>query len=364
MTTHALRVRVADAIPDPEVCRTIGACLAGGGLAALPTETVYGIAARADHPEAIARLRQVKGRPDERALTWHVGSAAALERFPHVSPMVRRLVARYWPGPLTLVLPGVPRGLEALVERGWTGVRQPAHKATAAILAALEFPVVLSSANRHGEAPLCDADAVASAFGADLEWIVDGGRSRLCESSCVLSVGPGTFELRRPGLFTAEQLRAVAGLKIAFVCTGNTCRSPMAEAIARKCLADRLAVPAERLADFGFEVYSMGVAASVGAPAARYAVTVLKEAGIELDDHRSRPALSMDVARLDRVYCMTRSHREALLSTLPPGRERHIELLDPDGIDIPDPIGGTKDDYRRSAAEIEARVRRRLDEWA
>lgn len=364
MSSVQRREQVRDEPPDPALCAQVGAILARGGLVGLPTETVYGIAARADMPSALEALRRIKGRPNDRAFTWHVGTRTAIGRFPHVSPMAQRLVTRYWPGPLTLVLPGVPAGLEAVAEAGWTGVRLPAHHATAGILASLGFPVVLSSANPHGEAPLCDADAVEAAFGDRIDWIVDGGRTRLCESSSVLRVGPGSFDLLRAGLFTAEQLRAVAGLKIGFVCTGNTCRSPMAEAIAKHLLSERLAVPPRRLVEFGFELYSMGVSASPGAPAARHAIAVLKEDGIDLSHHRSRQAVSTDIARLDRVYCMTQAHREALALALPPGREEHIELLDPSGDDIPDPIGGTKVDYRQAAARIESCVRARLDEWA
>jgi len=293
-----------------------------------------------------------------------VGSSAALQRFGRVSPLALRLVARYWPGPLTLVLPGVPRGLEPLTQNGWTGVRLPAHRGSAGILDALEFPVAMTSANRHGSAPATDADTLAREFGDGVDWVLDGGPSRLSEASSVLRVGPGHFELLRPGLFTLEQLQAAAGLRIALVCTGNTCRSPMAEGLARKLLAERLSVRADELQQFGFELRSLGVQAASGQPASKNAVLVMKEQGVDLGAHESRAAAAEDLSRFEHVYCMTRGHRAALTASLPPGKDRRVELLDPAGRDIPDPIGGPREDYQRAADAIGAALRQRLESWA
>jgi L-threonylcarbamoyladenylate synthase len=355
---------VSDEPPPPALIAEVAESLARGGLVALPTETVYGIAARADLPFSIERLVRLTARPPGTGLTWHVGSSAALTAFPSISPMVRRLVARYWPGPLTLILPGVPRGLESAAHGGWTGVRFPAQQATAALLAALDFPVVMTSANRYRAAAATTVEAVEATFGSELELYIDGGPSRLAEGASVLRLGPAHFDLLREGLFTPEQLRSVAGLKIAFVCTGNTCRSPMAEAIAKKLLAERLAVPTPRLGDFGFHIQSMGVFASAGAPVSKLSQQVLADEGLDLSDHRSRPTLPEEVQRQDRVYCMTRGHFDALRMLLPPGRDKNVDLLDPEGTDVPDPIGGTKQDYRRAADRIRAMIAKRASEWA
>jgi len=360
--THSPEVvPVPDGSPARELRLRVRERLAGGELVALPTETVYGIAARADDPAALERLRVAKGRDPELHFTWHVPTRDAVEHFEELRPLARRLTERYWPGPLTLVLAGAPPGLEHVTRDGWTGVRLPAHRATQAFLEAVPFPVVMSSANRSGETPLSDAASVAETFGEELALVVDGGPARLREASGVLRLGRGHFELLRAGLLPVEDLRRVAGLRIAFVCTGNTCRSPMAEGLARDLLAQRLGGDP---VGFGFEVTSMGVAAGPGSPAARHAVDVLAQRGIDLAEHYSRPATLENLRALDHVYCLTRGHLEALRSLVPPGAARCFELLDPKGEDVPDPIGGSRRDYEDCAASILRSIELRAETWA
>ncbi len=353
----------ADAPPDPALARRVTLALAEGGLVALPTETVYGVAARADRPEALARLAALKGSP-ERAWTWHVGTPEALELFDVLRPLARRLAGRYWPGPLTLVLEGAPARLAALARDGWTGVRLPAHRGTAALLREAPFPVAMTSANQAGGAPATDAAQVHALFGSGLALLLDGGPSRLGEPSAVLRLGRGRFELLRAGLLSLADLRRTAGLSLLFVCTGNTCRSPMAEALARAELERRLAPPDGDLGAFGFRVASAGLFASAGAPASAPAVQVLGERGLGLDAHRSRLLDDDDLRGADRVYCLSTSHLEALLARVPPSAAGRLELLDPRGEDVPDPIGGGPEEYRSCAERIAQAVAERAADWA
>jgi tRNA threonylcarbamoyl adenosine modification protein (Sua5/YciO/YrdC/YwlC family) len=367
MSERPLLVATGERAPPPELVARVRAHLAEGELVALPTETVYGLAARADSAGALAALRELKGRPSELTFTWHVAERTVLARFEALRPLAARLAERYWPGPLTLVLRGVPRGLELVARDGWTGVRLPAHAATAALLAACDFPVVMSSANAHGEAPLTRAEDVRARFGPGLALVVDGGPARLGEASGVLALGPGRFELLREGLLRLAELRRTAGLRIAFVCTGNTCRSPMAEVLARRLLEERLGVIGARratLADFGFELLSMGVFAAPGAPASLHAQEVVAERGLDLTAHSARTAAPELLLRCDRIYALTHAHLEAVRALMPPARLAPLELLDPHGLDVADPVGGPRVAYQRALAEIESALRARLDEWA
>jgi L-threonylcarbamoyladenylate synthase len=352
-----------DAPLSPALRERVSAALHAGAVVGVPTETVYGLAVRADDEKALGRLNALKARDPKAALTWHVGKHAALERFGGVSAMARRLAERYWPGPLTLVLPGVPPGLERGARDGWTGVRLPAHVATADLLAGLDLPIVVSSANASGATPLLDASAVAAAFGRGVEFVLDGGRARLGEGSVVLRVGPGHFDLLRPGILDLASLRETAGRRIAFVCTGNTCRSPMAEGLARSLVARKLGIRTNQLADFGFHFQSLGLAAVPGAPAAAHAVTTLAAREIDISAHRSQSAVAEDLAAFDEIYTLTARHLETLRRGLPPGRAAHCSILDPDGHDVPDPIGGSLEDYARTAEKIADMLAQRLPDW-
>jgi tRNA threonylcarbamoyl adenosine modification protein (Sua5/YciO/YrdC/YwlC family) len=352
--------RVGDNSASPELRKRIVEILRDGGQVVLPTETVYGIAARADLESAREGVAELKGRPAEMPLTWHVGSLDALERFERVSPMALRLAERYWPGPLTLVLPGVPRGLEYVARDGWTGVRFPAHEATRDVLAACDFPVVMTSVNQHGSPPALDAEAAERVVANRSVLVVDGGACKMAESSTVLRVGPGHFDILRQGPLDLQALQRCAGLALAFVCTGNTCRSPMAQALAAQRIAARLEIPIERLREFGFSVRSMGAYAGPGMPASEFSVEAMRREGLDLSMHASTPLDERSSKGLDRIYGLTHSHVEAARSQAP---ELHVELLDPEGSDVPDPIGGSLEDYLACSERIGELIERRLDEW-
>ncbi|MEX1024350.1 MAG: Sua5/YciO/YrdC/YwlC family protein [Planctomycetota bacterium] len=350
---------VPNAPADPDLLAATLDALRTGAVVALPTETVYGLAARGDDPRALERLERLKGRPAEHRFTRVVAGTAALAEAVELRPGLERLAERYWPGPLTLVVrvaPGAP-----LSEDGWLGLRVPAHEATRDLAERADFPIALTSANRHGDRPAVEAATVVKTFGDEVALVWDGGPARLGEASGVLRVGRGSFEMLRECLIDLPTLRRTAGRRIVYVCTGNTCRSPMAAGLTRALLTERVGGSPEA---FGFEIASMGVTAPPGSPAAKEAIDVLAERGIDITAHRSRRVDDRLLAETDEILCLTRSHRDALLGVLSPRHADRVRLLHPDGLDIPDPIGGDATVYRKAADTIESCIRARLDGWA
>lgn len=335
MPHDPLRIPIDAGAPAAAIASALAA-LERGELVAVPSETLYMLVARADRAGAAERLAVLAGEPAARLV-------ASVESLPKPAPAVRRLAARYWPGPLVLALP----------ER-W---RAPAHPCATALLSAAPFPLLAVEVGS-------DPEQLAQRFAGQLACILDAGPSRLAEPAAVLELGAGKLRLVRAGLFELDALRATAGLRLGFVCTGNTCRSPMAEGLARALLAERVGVAPAKLGELGYSVQSMGVYANPGDPASEHALATLAARGIDLSEHRAHVALPDVVARLDRVYALTRSHLQALRQSLPPGKDRHCTLLDPDGRDISDPIGGPRSAYEQTAAQIERALRARLDDWA
>ena len=206
-------VQVLDwrAAEDPtQLLAVVVDAVAQGQLVGMPTETVYGIAASASVPRAVERLQVGKGRAQEKPLTLAIHSAQeALRWVPAMGLLGRRLARRSWPGPVTLAFRGGFTGglLECLTESvrrrvcpaDTLGLRIPDHPAAQAILAAVDAPLVLTSANRTGEPPARTADEVIEAIGAELTLIVDDGPSPLGRASTVVLVEEDSWRILREG---------------------------------------------------------------------------------------------------------------------------------------------------------------------
>jgi L-threonylcarbamoyladenylate synthase len=196
---NVTEVRLADAAGIAEAARILDS----GGLVAVPTETVYGLAARADSAEAVARIYAAKGRPDFNPLIVHVSGVEQAARYAEFSSEARALAAAHWPGPLTLVLPRrAEAGLAEAVTAGLPTIalRAPAHPAMRALLEAVDFPLAAPSANRSGFISPTTPDHVLASLDGRIDMVLDGGATRAGLESTIVAVrADGSVEELRPG---------------------------------------------------------------------------------------------------------------------------------------------------------------------
>jgi tRNA threonylcarbamoyl adenosine modification protein (Sua5/YciO/YrdC/YwlC family) len=369
MTPVVIDTRAAQD-PRDVVHRAVEA-LTGGQLVAFPTETVYGLAASALDEAAMDRLIQAKGRGQGHPFTLAVRSAEeALDYAPDLSPMGRRLSRRCWPGPLTLVaenhhpeslLSQLPaRVRQAVVPNGTVGLRVPAHPLILDVLRMLTGPVALTSANQNGKPEAITAEEVISVFGEQIDLVLDGGKSRLGQPSSVVRVHETSYEILRAGVVTEQHLKRLSSLMILIVCTGNTCRSPMAEVIGRRLLAEKIGCVETDIEEHGVMITSAGIAAMAGGKASSQGIEVMEKMGLNLGAHSAQPVSEQMVRHADLIFTMTRGHREALLAQWPDAASR-TEVLRLDGKDVADPIGESVAEYQRCAEQIRKELATRIE---
>jgi tRNA threonylcarbamoyl adenosine modification protein (Sua5/YciO/YrdC/YwlC family) len=345
--------------------------LAEGQLVAFPTETVYGLGASACRADAVERLVKAKGRPSNSPFALAIKSAEEATDFvPDMSPLARRLARRCWPGPVTLVVDNqhkdgltghLPKPVRQLVTpNGTIGLRVPANETLLDVLRMLTGPIVLTSANRSGEPDSVSAEEVVKTVGADVALVLDDGPCRYGQPSSVVRVKNNCFEVLREGVVGEGTLRRLASIMVLFVCTGNTCRSPMAELLMRAQLAKLLKCNIEELDSHGVVVMSAGVQAAPGCPPTPEAVQVMREQGLDLIRHEAQPVTEQLVRHADLILAMTRNHRQAIVDRWPEAADRTM-LLMPENSDVADPIGQTIGAYRNCADELAAGVKHHVD---
>ncbi len=197
----------------PSAIRRAAKLLAGGGLVAFPTETVYGLGANALNPRAVKNIFKAKGRPSDNPLIVHIATMKELESVADQVPeAARRLMKKFWPGPLTFVLPKKKIVPSVVTAGGPTvAVRMPKHPVALALIKAAGCPVAAPSANLAGRPSPTTATHVAHDLGDKIDCILDGGKTRHGLESTVIDFRNGIVEILRSGAVTAEMMAKVLG---------------------------------------------------------------------------------------------------------------------------------------------------------
>lgn len=210
------KTQVVSEAEDGAVSRAVQ-LLSDGHLVAVPTETVYGLAADATEHSAVQQIFAVKGRPSFNPLISHVADAAMAERYVVVEPLAHRLMTAFWPGPLTLVLPGRDDSpIDSAVSAGLAtvAVRCPEKDVTRAIIEQLKRPIAAPSANPSGKlSPTSATDVVASLEG-QIPLVIDGGATQVGIESTIVAVREGAIFLLRPGTITPDDIVSAVGVPV------------------------------------------------------------------------------------------------------------------------------------------------------
>jgi tRNA threonylcarbamoyl adenosine modification protein (Sua5/YciO/YrdC/YwlC family) len=320
-----------------------------GGLVVFPTETVYGIAADFSNPQAMKRLREVKNRKDEKPFSILISQVGLISNYTYTTdPKLFKLIDACWPGPLTVVVPSKEEGKTI-------GVRMPDHPIALRLVQDSQCTIAAPSANLEGKDPPSTCAEALRDLDGIVDIAIDGGTARIGAGSSVIDMTKNPPEVLRGGVITQQDVERIINKKtVLFICTGNSCRSVMAEYLLKSVLQGRKDV----------EVFSAGTSVFLQSTASSETIAVLAEEGIDASRHLARPMNTVMLKKADLIIVMTRGHRDQVIERVP-GAEKKIYLLKefidrPTGadenIDIPDPIGKPRYLYKECLKEIKEAI--------
>ena len=348
---------------DPrDIVHIIVQALVEGKLVALPAETAYHVFASGLRPQAVESLMSLarKGKLRNPAIFLR-SPQEALDYSPDMSLVAARVVNRGWPGPLVLELPvDSPSSLanqlpsavrqHVLADQRFLAQRVAAHNAILQAMRLMPGPLVAAPIISSDGQAICQGSQVAQRLSNEVGIIVDDGATHYGGFATTLRIENNLCTVTADGVLDQATLDQLTQLVVLLVCTGNTCRSPMAEAILKHLLAQRFA---EQMHSDHAVAYvgSAGINAFPGGPASTEAQIVMKKRGLNLHSHQSRAISERSLRLADFVLTMTHSHRNTIIEGQP-HLARKIDLLS-GSQDVSDPFGGAESVYEACADQLE-----------
>jgi tRNA threonylcarbamoyl adenosine modification protein (Sua5/YciO/YrdC/YwlC family) len=347
-------VKLDPQYPDLKQIAYCAKIIRKGGLVVFPTETVYGIAADFSNPQAMKRLRDVKKRDEDKPFSILISQRGLISNYTSITDTkLYKLIDACWPGPLTVVVPAIKAGTTI-------GVRMPDHPIALRLVQDSQCAIAAPSANIEGNNPPSTCKEALAELDGLVEVVIDGGTARIGSGSSVVDMTGDRPIILREGVIKQSDVDRITGKKtVLFVCTGNSCRSVMAEYLLKGSLAGRDDI----------EIQSAGTGVFLQSTASAETIAVLKEEGIDARGHISQPINTILLKKADLIIVMTRNHLSQVLERVPTVEKRVYLLKEfvsgaadaQENLDISDPIGKPHSAYKECLVDIKEAIHKIKD---
>ena len=337
-------VKIDPQAPNPEAIKEAAEILKKGGIVAFPTETVYGLAADYNNKEAINKLYSIKKRPKDKPFTIHIArKAKILDFIDGPDELAKRLIDKFWPGPLTIIL--------KTKDSKTLGFRMSSNQIALNLIESSGLSIVAPSANISGEPAATQPADVLKSFSGAIDMLIDAGPTKIGIHSTVVDVSTMRPKILRNGS-NVDEVRAIVNedkkiTNILIVCAGNSCRSPMAEGLFKKELTIE-----------GFDVKSAGVIATDGMPPSTEATEVMKRyANMDISSFRSNKLTKELTGWADLILVMDKTQKAFIEETFSTDKEKVYLFKEfagsvGDEVNISDPVGKPFLAYEESYKQI------------